>query len=460
MSDSNSAMNGNRPHIAIVGAGIGGLTLAYRLAQRGFAVTLFERSDSYGGLATSLDYHDISMDRYYHTILSSDLSMQGLIRETEVEDRLHFTPTQQGFYDDGKLYPFNSARDLLTFPPLNLFQRFRLGLQVLTAQLENDVERLDREPVEQWLVRVSGRGVYEKVWKPLLRAKFDTAMANVPATYIWSRLKRMLSTRKGVTSKEMMCYLEGGYFTLLKAIASRAAQLGVTFKLSTAVEEVIIRDGRVVGLRIGSDELPFDAVISTLPSPVLADLIPAAPAELRAQLQPQEYLAVICPLLILRQRLTPYYVLNITDSRVPFTAVVETTNLIDPQYVGGYHLVYLPKYVTADSLWWTRDPAEIQAEWMEHFRQMFPDFDETQLVDFIMQRARFVEPLRPLGTPLPIPSIETSVAGLYISNSAMVYPELNNGESITRLAERVVKVVAAQVSPAPAAREAAPVAAQ
>ena len=34
MSDSNSAMNGNRPHIAIVGAGIGGLTLAYRLAQR------------------------------------------------------------------------------------------------------------------------------------------------------------------------------------------------------------------------------------------------------------------------------------------------------------------------------------------------------------------------------------------------------------------------------------------
>ncbi|MFN8377206.1 MAG: NAD(P)/FAD-dependent oxidoreductase [Anaerolineae bacterium] len=443
-------MSENQAHVAVVGAGIGGLTLAYRLAQRGFKVSLYERSDSYGGLAASLDYHGVSMDRYYHTILSSDLSMQRLIEETGVGELLHFTPTKQGFYDGGKLYPFNSARDLLTFPPLNLFQRFRLGLQVITAQFENDVERLDREPVEQWLVRVSGRGVYEKVWKPLLRAKFDTAMADVPATYIWSRLKRMLSTRKGVTSKEMMCYLEGGYFTLLKALADRVSQLGVTIHLATAVEEVLIRDGRAIGLRIEGEEVPFDGVISTLPSSVLADLIPQAPADLRARLEPQGYLAVICPLLILRKRLTPYYVLNITDGTVPFTAVVETTNLIDPKYVGDYHLVYLPKYVTVDSSWWTKDPAEIQLEWTGHFRRMFPNFDESLIVDFIMQRARFVEPLRPLGTSLPIPSIETEVAGLFMSNSAMVYPELNNGESITRLAERVVNVVAAQLSPASA----------
>lgn len=430
------------PRAAVVGAGIGGLTLAYLLAQRGVRVTLFERSESYGGLATSLQYVGARFDRFYHTILSSDLSMQTLIEETGVADKLHFTPTQQGFYDSGRLYPFNTPLDLMLFPPLNLVQRFRLGLQVLTAQLERDVERLDRLPVEQWLRRVSGRGVIEKVWKPLLRAKFDsTLLDDVPATYIWSRLRRMLSTRKGVTSKEMMCYLEGGYFTLLEAMAAKCVEMGVEFRLATAVEEIVLDGGSAAGVRVNGVVEPFDAIISTLPSPVLGDLLPAGPPEFLGQLADQTYLAVLCPMLVLRERLTPYYVLNITDSTVPFTAVVETTNLIDPIHVGGYHLVYLPKYVTSDSPYWNRSGDDLREEWMQHFRRMFPAFDEGQLVEVIVQRARFVEPLRPRGTALPLPSIETPVRGLYMSNSAMVYPELNNGESITRLARRTVEEV-------------------
>lgn len=38
-----------RPAVAIVGAGIAGLTAAYRLAEQGFAVTVFEQSERVGG---------------------------------------------------------------------------------------------------------------------------------------------------------------------------------------------------------------------------------------------------------------------------------------------------------------------------------------------------------------------------------------------------------------------------
>lgn len=435
-----------KPHIAIIGAGVMGVTLAYHLSEYGYRVTIYERAGAPGGLASALTYDGTRIDRYYHTILSSDLSMQGLIAATGLRDKLHFTATKQGFYHEGALYPFNTMVDFLTFPPLNLFQRIRFGLQIVAAMLERSAGKMDRTPVEEWLLRVSGRGVVETIWKPLLRAKFDSETSDVPATYIWSRLRRMLATRQGVTSKEMMCYLEGGYYTLIAALLERCAANGVSLHLNTPVTEIIVRDGRAYGVKVNDTIHEHDAVISTLPSPLLARLLPDAPSQFCAVLSAQDYLRVLCPLLILKRRLTPYYVLNITDSSVPFTAVVETTNLIAPEHVGGHHLVYLPKYLSpqSDLAAWSDD--RVQHEWMAHFRRMFPAFDPDDLVAFLVQHARYVEPLRPIGTTGQIPHIETPVERLYMCNTVMVYPELNNGESVTLLAGEVSDLVRTQIT--------------
>ncbi|NWG18487.1 MAG: NAD(P)/FAD-dependent oxidoreductase [Chloroflexi bacterium] len=429
--------------VAVVGGGIMGVTLAYHLSRQGFNVTVYERGDNLGGLASYMLYDGARLDRFYHTILSSDLSMQQLIEESGVKDRLHFTATKQGFYDNGQIYPFNTPVDFLLFPPLNLFQRFRLGLQVIYAQFESRWEKMDAIPVEDWLVKVSGRGVYNKVWKPLLRAKFDSTSENVPATYIWSRLRRMMGTREGVTSTEMMCYLENGYYTLIEALARRCEVQGVAFHLRAPIEEIVIENGRAVGVRVGGAVEPYDAVISTLASPILANLLPGAPDDFRALLAKQQYLGVLCPLLILKKQLLPYYVLNITDESIPFTAVVETTNLINPQHVKGYHLVYLPKYLAPDNDMANWPDEQVKAEWMQHFRRMFPDFDEADMVDFIVQRARYVEPIRPMGTRDEIPPISTPVDRLYMGNTVMIYPELGNGEAVTRFAAKVAERVLA-----------------
>lgn len=439
--------NSKTKRAAIIGGGILGVTLAYKLSQQAnLSITLYERGPDLGGLAGYMPYDGVRLDRFYHTILSSDMSMQTLIQEAGVAGRLHFVATKQGFYDNGQLYPFNTPIDLLTFAPLNLIQRLRLALQIVTAQFESDWHKMDVIPVERWLMRVSGRGVYEKVWKPLLRAKFDTAFSDVPATYIWSRLKRMMGTRQGVTSKEMMCYLENGYYTLIEALAARCEAQGVAIHLNTGVEQVVIENGRAQGLRVNGEHHPFDLVISTLQSPILGQLVPDAPPHFRDQLLQQEYLGVLCPLLILKRSLVPYYVVNITDERIPFTAVVETTNLIDPQYVNGHHLVYLPKYLAPDNQMahWPDDKVKI--EWLGHLKRMFPEFDESWITDLIVQRTRYVEPIRPMGTSDQIPPIQTPVEGLYMGNTVMIYPDLSNGEAVTRFADKVAAKVTADLS--------------
>ena len=427
--------------IAIIGGGIMGVTLAYKLIQEDMDVTVFERSPSLGGLANFIDYNGVRIDRFYHTILSSDMSMQNLINETGIADRLHFTQTKQGFYDDGKMYPFNTPLDFMRFPPLNIFQRFRLGLQVIYAQFEKDWRKMEDVPVKDWLIKVSGRGVYEKVWEPLLRAKFDTAAVDIAATYIWSRLRRMMETRQGATSVEMMCYLEGGYYALIEAMAEQAEALGVEFRTNCAIDEIIIEDNRATGVRIGYQEHGFDAVISTLQSPIFSRLIPDAPEDYQQQLAEQAYLSVLCPLVIMNRSLIPYYVLNITDKSIPFTAIVETTNLIDPKHVGGHHLIYLPKYLAPDSELFGWSDEKVREVWMQHLKRMFPDFQETWITDFLVQRARYVEPLRPMGTTDQIPSVQTPVEQLYLSNTVMLYPDLNNGEAVTLFAQKVVRQV-------------------
>lgn len=428
--------------VAIIGGGIMGISLAYRLSRQGLKVTVCEQESVPGGLAGYIDHEGQRLDRFYHTILSSDLSMHELIEASGISDRLHFTETKQAFYDTGALYPFNTFRELMLFPPLNLFQRFRLGLQIVYAQFENDWQSIDQLSVEKWLLRVSGRQVVEKVWKPLLRAKFDTTFEHVPATYIWMRLKRMMSTRKGVTSKEMMCYLEDGYYSLVEALLAHAQQHGVVLKTRAAVNEIVIRENRAIALRMADGEVNgFDAIVSTVPSPIFAALIPDAPPTFRALLNQQQYLGVVCPLLIVDRALTPYYVINITDARIPFTAVVETTNLINPVHVGERHLVYLPRYLAPDNPIQQWDDEKVKAEWLGYLKQMFPAFDDSWIKTFTVQRARFVEPIRPTNTCDQIPSIRTPISNLYMGNTAMFYPDLGNGESVTRFTKQIEEVI-------------------
>ena len=60
------------PRVAVVGAGLLGLAAAYRLAQRGVAVTVYERDAQLGGLAGTAPLDGIPVDRYYHVTLPTD----------------------------------------------------------------------------------------------------------------------------------------------------------------------------------------------------------------------------------------------------------------------------------------------------------------------------------------------------------------------------------------------------
>src|SRR5215216_7496750 len=184
------------PNVAVVGGGILGSVLALRLAEGGAQVTLLERAPSFGGLAAAMDFGGHEVDRFYHVITPADTRMLGLAEELGLGDQLRFRPVQSGFFIDGGLHDFNGLPDLVRFSPLTPVQRARLAWFVGQCQLRGGYGDLDELPLETWLRRHCGRGLTERIWKPLLDSRFENRPEGLPATYLWARTRRMSGARE------------------------------------------------------------------------------------------------------------------------------------------------------------------------------------------------------------------------------------------------------------------------
>lgn len=433
--------------VGIIGAGILGVSLGYFLSQQGCIVDIYEASPEIGGLAGQIKLDDgTSVDRFYHAILSSDSHLMQLCRELGVSAQLRFKQTKMGFFHQGEIHPMNDIIDFLRFPPLGWIDRFRLGLTILYAQFVREWHSLESINVERWLVRLSGEKTYQNIWRPMLKAKFDGGFEQTPATYIWARLVRMKSTRGGANQKEEAGYLQGGYPTLLSAMVEKIEATGGHLFVKQPVREIVIDHQGATGLRAGERFEPYDTVVSTAQLPLFRRFLPGVDGRYLESLDKIDYLGVVCLLLALDRPLSGYWTLNLTDDRYPFTGVIETTAYIDPQDVGGYHIVYLPKYTQPGSQWQSMSDEEIKENWLTSLEEMFPDFKRQQVRYARVYREKYVEPLHGLSQSHLIPEVETPLKNLYLATTAQIYPALTNGESVSRYAREVSQIIMRQRS--------------
>jgi protoporphyrinogen oxidase len=422
------------PSVGIVGGGILGMTAALRLAQAGVRVALYERAPDLGGLVGAFDLGGRKVDRFYHVILPSDDRVRGLAEELGLGDRFRFRPTKVGFYDDGRLFSMTSPLEAMRFPLLRPHERVRLAAFVARCQLTKTYDRLDDLPLEDWLRRYSGGGVYDKLWRPLLDSKFDGDLSGLPATYIWARTRRMGSTRDK-SGGEVLGWLEGGYQTLIDALEARIRALGGEVHAGAAVDQITGTPAGATGLVVGGRQRAFDHVLCTLAPPQARRLLAPALAE-RAPADHCRYLGVVSLLMRVSRSVSPYYHLNITDRRVPFTTVVETTHVVDPEHVGG-HLVYASKYVEPGHPLHEQPLEEIEREFLAKTRVIFPDLRDDEILDSVVQRARVTEPVHLVGGAKRLPDM-FPLDGLSLASTAHVYPEIVSGQGVIGVADRAV----------------------
>jgi protoporphyrinogen oxidase len=426
----------------IIGGGIMGMTLALRLAQKGFQVTIIESASKLGGLTSAIEMDGVVWDRFYHVILMSDLNTRKIIKEIGLENELKWVETKTGFFSDGKLYSMSNVIEFLRFPPINIIDKFRLGLTIIIASRIKDWKHMEGIPVEKWLKRWSGKRVFEKIWLPLLKAKLGDYYKVTSASFIWTTIQRMYAARRTGLKKEMFGYVSGGYDVINGAFEEKLRNNGVTIMLNTQVTKVVKDQlNNIILLTPSSDTFQFNVVISTLPSDISVEIAPLLTQEEIKKHNAIQYLGVVCPSVLLKRSISEFYVTNITDTQAPFTGIIEMTALVDPSNLGNRSLVYLPKYVDSGDEIFLKKSEELKKYFLEPLFLMYPDFSDNDVIFWHVSSARRVFALPTLHYSDNLPEIKTSIEGYFIVNSAQIINGTLNVNETVQVAEAKLEEV-------------------
>ena len=404
--------------VAVIGAGAMGLAAAYHALKAGHHVTLLEADRIPGGMAAHFDFGGLSIERFYHFVCKADRPTFDLMSELGISDKMRWVATSMGYYVDGRLYEWGNPVALLRFSKLSVVEKLRYGLMMFLSVRRRSPGSLEFLSARKWIEAWCGERAYAKLWQPLFHLKFYELADNISASWIWTRIKRVGSSRRSLMQEELG-YIDGGTETLVDALVGEIEASGGDIRLGVKVEEVTTSGGRVTGVVVDGTREAYDAVVSTIPMSLVSRLVPDLPEHSKALYDGVKNIGVACLIFKLRSSVTPHFWVNIADERIAIPGVVEFSNLRPTKDT----IVFVPYYMPVTNPKWALTDRELLAEAFGYLKLLNPRLTDADLIDSRVGRLRYAQPVCPPGFGAAIPPVQTPIAGLQIADTCSYYPE-------------------------------------
>lgn len=272
-----------KKRIVVVGAGPGGLTAAMLLASRGYEVTVYEKEAAVGGRNAA-----IKVGRYTFDTGPTFLMMPGILEEMfELSGRKLSDYLEVKELDPMYRLSFPGGRDL---EPTRDLAEMRRRIEALFPGQGAGLDRyLEREKVKFDRLLACLQVPYDKPYhygnprllKALPYLDAHQSLYDELGRYFSDPVLRLaftfqakyigMSPWRAPGTFSIISYIEhstgihhpvGGLNAISHAMAKVVEEEGGEIKTSAPVEQVLVRGGRAVGVRLGSGETVYaDAVI-------------------------------------------------------------------------------------------------------------------------------------------------------------------------------------------------------
>jgi phytoene desaturase len=271
--------------VIVIGAGLGGLSAAIRLAAQGFSVTVLEKNQNVGGKVNLVETNGYSFDTG-----ASLLTMPHVLRELfdaanrRLEDYLELVqldPICRYFWTDGTIFDASqnieqTEAQIAALEPNDVtgFRRFitdsqrkyEVAEKTFLAHSLNDLPKLLRPKYARDLAAISSWRTLDSHVKKYFRSPKLQQLFNRFATYNGSSPYQTPATFALIPFVEFglgAWYTRGGIYQIPQALERLARELGVEIRTDCAVEEIVVANRKAVGVKIKNGEtLSADFIVS------------------------------------------------------------------------------------------------------------------------------------------------------------------------------------------------------
>ena len=481
-------------NIAIIGAGLTGLTAGYRLSKLGHKVTIFEKEPFVGGLAHGFrpaparnaparnasqtvaggshsdaggtrstiekwpatrslgEGWDWSLEAFYHHIFSNDHAIMDLVREIGCDKELFFSRpvTATLIPNDTKLYPLDSPTGLLSFSPLSPLSRIQTGMMLAFLKANPFWQPMENLTAERFIRSVGGTVGWHTLWEPLLYGKFGPYADKVAASWFWARIKKRTPS---------LGYFHGGFQTVAETLAQKIKSQGGIIHTGTTIQPIQqnTHDSSFIipalparfaeSRRAGGQNSKFDAVLLTVPSQIAMKLTHVLLNSLPAVRQVKSIPHLWAQTLILETKepiLKNVYWLNINDRSFPFLSMVAHTNFIDKKHYGGNHITYFGNYLPDGHEYLKMDKNQLLKIFIPFIQRINPSLilNHKSLINSYLFTAPNAQPVHTLHYSRQAPPLHTPIPNMYLANMDSIYPWDRGTNYAVELGEKVAIAIA------------------
>ncbi len=356
----------------VIGAGIAGLTAAWRLKQAGLEVKVFDRENFVGGRMRSEKVNGIILDYGAQFFYDEYASTFALCREMGLASQLHRFDEPYGVFRRGRIYVLEPPRrnpfSGIFFGAISFSSKLKLAKAALTIlrhrrrfDLHHPEDRVifDTESVADYCRRELNEEILEYLAQPL-----------VCGLTLGEPEEMSKATFLSAFQHQMLCRLytlRGGVGSLPAAVAGKLA-----VHLQTEALHLEVRGGAVrsVSLRdsAGQAQVETDLVILAVPAPVVLRLVPDLKPEVKRFFENTKYSRCAATAFGLDRKITGsiYAVTTPRREGTCFTAFSENA-IKCPSYAppGAGSLTVFPAGPKGDALFDQPDAAVAAAVWSD-----------------------------------------------------------------------------------------------